>query len=159
MPLKNLTEYFYLFLSFSRTLVFFCITFMSALSLVFPSSLIYSFTFFSVFNREHLILFNPVISPQTKEFSIRRMIATGLLSQLLGNIVTLTSYDDAWIFNGLTKFLQYYIATTTNDVDDDFSSSEIIFTNEILLPTLYREGMLQYTPERSDEKGKNYFST
>lgn len=104
-----------------------------------------------------MILFNPVISPQTKEFSIRRMIATGLLSQLLGNIVTLTSYDDAWIFNGLTKFLEYYIATTTNDVDDDFASSEIIFTNEILHPTLHHQGMLRYTPEKRDEKGKNIF--
>lgn len=82
------------------------------------------------------------------------MIATGLLSQFLGNIVTLTSHDDAWIFNGLTKFLQYKIAANN---DDDFASSDEIFTNEILHPTLHYQRVLQYESQREDEKGKNNF--
>ena len=86
-------------------------------------------------HREHLILFNPVISPQTKEFSIRRMIAAGLLSQFMGNVVSLASHNDAWIFNGLTKFLQYFIAAAN---DDDISTSHEIFINEVLHTTMHR---------------------
>lgn len=82
------------------------------------------------------------------------MIATGLLSQFLGNSVTLTSYDEGWIFNGLTMFLQYYVATTTGGVDDDFASSQDLFTNEILHPTLHHQRLLQFSREQEDEKGK-----
>lgn len=99
--------------------------------------------------REHLILFNPVISPQTKEFSIRRMIATGLLSQFLGNVLTFASHNEAWIFNGLIKFLQYFI--TSNSSDD---ASQKIFINEILHPTLhYRHQQLFAFHSMEDERG------
>lgn len=93
-----------------------------------------------------MILFNPVISPQTKEFSIRRMIAAGLLSQFMGNVVSLASHNDAWIFNGLTKFLQYFIVTAN---DDDFSTSHEIFINEVLHPTMHR-----LHDAMEDDKGK-----
>lgn len=87
-----------------------------------------------------MILFNSVISPQTKEFSIRRLIAAGLLSQFLGNVVSLASHNDAWIFNGLNKFLQHFIATS----DDE------IFIGEILHPTMHR----LHDDAMEDEKGK-----
>lgn len=79
------------------------------------------------------------------------MIATGLLSQFLGNVVTLASYDDAWIFNGLTKFLQYFIATTTNSMETQ------IFTTEVLHPTLYHQRLRHGAGEKEDERGKNVY--
>lgn len=73
------------------------------------------------------------------------MIAAGLLSQYMGNVVSLASYNDAWIFNGLTKFLQYFIAAN----NDEYSASQEIFIKEVLHPTMHR---LHDATE--DEKGK-----
>ncbi|KAG5681338.1 hypothetical protein PVAND_010783 [Polypedilum vanderplanki] len=84
--------------------------------------------------REHLILFNPAISPQTKEFSIHRMITAGLVSQYLTNIVSFASYNDGWIFNGIIKFLEYYIRASDSSTDnsDNFRWQKVQFINDVL---------------------------
>lgn len=88
------------------------------------------------------------------------MIAAGLLSQFLGSIVTFASHDDAWIFNGLIKFLTYFIPATST-IDDDFATSQEIFINEILHPTLhYRHQQLEGdTRVMEEERGNVLFST
>jgi hypothetical protein len=96
-------------------------------------------------HREHLILFNPAASPQTKEFSIRRVITAGLVSQFLGGVVSFASHNDAWIFDGIVKFLQYGI--TTGDDDDNganFRWQEVLFINEAA------------ATEKGEESARNY---
>lgn len=78
--------------------------------------------------REDLILFNPVMSPAIKEFSIAKLVTNGIVSQFLGNLVTLDSWNDAWIFKGLAKFLEYH-----------FTGANELFISEVLHPTLQQQ--------------------
>jgi hypothetical protein len=77
---------------------------------------------------EDLILFNSAVSPAIKEFSISKLVANGIVSQFLGNLVTTDSWSDAWIFKGISKFLEYQI----NDANE-------LFVSEVLHPTLQQQ--------------------
>jgi aminopeptidase N len=91
-----------------------------------------------------LILFNPLTSPTPKELTMARLITNGIVSQFLGNIVTLESWNDAWIFKGLTKFLEFQIGS--ND-DDDAE----LFVSELLQPTLRRNSFASKLPFTASE--------
>lgn len=93
---------------------------------------------------EDLIVFNPVVSPLLKEFSISKLITSGIVSQFLGNIVSLNSWNDAWIFKGLSKFLEYKIN------DDEFKANEM-FISEVLHPTLHRPSYSSELPFSADD--------
>lgn len=96
--------------------------------------------------REDLILFNPNVSPFSKAFSISKLITNGVVSQFLGNVVSLDSWSDAWIFKGLSKFLEYEIKTN----DDEFERSEM-FISEVLHPTLHRRTFTLELPFSADD--------
>jgi Peptidase family M1 domain len=83
---------------------------------------------------EDVILFNPLVSPSSKEFAISKLITNGIVAQFLGNLVSFNAWSDVWIFRGLTKFLEYYI----NVNDMDFASNEL-FISEVLHPTLEQQ--------------------
>lgn len=99
---------------------------------------------FPSYYSEDLIVFNPAVSPLSKEFSISKLITSGMVSQFLGNIVSLNSWNDAWIFKGLSKFLEYEIN------DDEFKASEM-FISEVLHPTLHRTSYSSELPFSADD--------
>ncbi|CRL04603.1 CLUMA_CG017671, isoform A [Clunio marinus] len=85
----------------------------------------YAFNYY----REDVILFNPLISADIKTFTISKYVTNSIVSQFLGNIVSVDSQSDVWIFNGLITFLEYLINIS------DFESNEM-FISEVLHPTL-----------------------
>lgn len=72
------------------------------------------------------------MSSASKEFTIAKLITSGIVSQFLGNIVTFDSWSDTWISRGLSKFLEYHI----NDVE--FEANEM-FISEVLHPILQQQ--------------------
>jgi Peptidase family M1 domain len=90
---------------------------------------------------EDLILFNPLTSPITKELTIARLITNGIVSQWLGNIVSLESWSDAWIFKGLSKFLEFQIRPNDDDSVELFASE----------PTLRRHSFASEFPFTASE--------
>jgi hypothetical protein len=75
-----------------------------------------------------------MVSPATKEFSISKLITNGIVSQVLGSIVSFQSWRDSWIFQGLSKLLEYQIRSN----DDNFNSTEL-FVSEVLHPILHQQ--------------------
>lgn len=106
---------------------------------------------------EELILFNPLVSPLSKELSIAQLITSGIVAQFLGNVVSFASWSDAWIFKGLSKFLEYHI-------NADGATNEM-FISEVLHPTLQRDTFPFEFPftvdaalsEKVAEKGEEFF--
>lgn len=138
-------------LSFHRKVLEFSIIFLSIckfpLKVLLKSSLRHS--------SEDLILFNPMVSPTVKEFSIAKIVTNGIVSQFLGNLVTFNTWNDAWIFKGISKFLEYHLN------DAKFASNEL-FISEVLHPTLQQQFFASEFPfsvdaalaNESAEKGK-----
>lgn len=91
-------------------------------------------------NSEDLILFDPLVSPSTKLFTIAKRLTNGIVSQFLGNIVSLESWTDAWLFKGLTKFLEYRVST-----------ADEMFIIEVLHPTLRKQSFPSTFPFTHDE--------
>lgn len=81
-----------------------------------------------------------------KAFSIKKLVASGIAAQYFGNSVSLESWNDAWIFKGLLKFMEYEI---NNESDDEFPSSEL-FISEVLHPTLQRKSIPSKFPLSAD---------
>ena len=95
---------------------------------------------------EDLILFNPDFSPSSKELIITKLITNGIVSQIFGNLVSLESWNDAWIFKGLSKFLEYEI----NRNEAEFFADEM-FISEVLHPTLQRQSFASDFPFSTDD--------
>lgn len=114
---------------------------------------------YQTFNESHyseeLILFNPLVSPMLKELTIARLITSGLVSQLFGNIVTFESFEEAWIFKGLSKFLEYHL----NEANE-------MFISEVLHPALHEQQFSSKFPfsvddalsEAAAKKGELHFT-
>lgn len=93
-----------------------------------------------------MLLFNPAVSESLKEISITKLITSGIVSQYLGNLVTFESWNDAWIFKGLSRFLEFEI----NTGQEGFSSSDL-FISEILHPVLKRQSFSFNLPPTTDD--------
>lgn len=86
------------------------------------------------------------MSQFSKEFSISKLITSGIVSQFLGNIVTFDSMNDNWVFKGLTKFLEYQIG-----IKGSTSLSDEMFVSEVLHPTLQLKSFSSELPFSADE--------
>lgn len=95
---------------------------------------------------EDLVLFDPLVSPFSKEFQIAKLVTSGIVSQYLGNLASLDSWNDAWIFRGLSKFLSYEIHRD----DEDFVSDEM-FISDVLHPILHRQSYPAAFPSSAED--------
>lgn len=89
---------------------------------------------------EDQILYNPLVSPLFKAFTLSKLITNGILSQYIGNAITFESWSDAWIFKGLSHFLAYEI-----------SGNDELFISEVLHPTLQLQSFSSEFPFSADE--------
>ena len=135
----------------------FCFSHKRFLDFLFALQIYHNFFLLSFlhYSSEDLILFNPVVSPTIKEFSIAKLVTNGIVSQFLGNLVTFNTWNDAWIFKGISKFLEYHLNGA------NFASNEL-FISEVLHPTLRQQFFASEFPfsvdtalgNESAEKGK-----
>lgn len=83
------------------------------------------------------------MSPFSKDFTITKLITNAIVSQFLGNVASLESWSDAWIFKGLSKFLEYEINDAEFDADE-------MFISEVLHPTLHIQTFSSEFPFSAD---------
>lgn len=53
------------------------------------------------------------------------MVTNNLISQYFGNVITLDTFDNIWLFRGLAKFMEYQLI-----------NKQKMFTTEVLQATL-----------------------
>ena len=78
-----------------------------------------------IYSSEHLVLFDPLTSTDMKVYDITKLVTNNLISQYFGNVITLDTFDNIWLFRGLAKFMEYQLINKYN-----------MFTAEVIQATL-----------------------
>lgn len=60
-----------------------------------------------------------------KVYDITKLVTNNLISQYFGNVITLDTFDNIWLFRGLAKFMEYQLINKYN-----------MFTAEVIQATL-----------------------